>query len=40
LYFGFRVYLKQTIWRSLVLTLLVAALFSLIRQMFIYVIGI
>lgn len=39
LYYGYRIYLKQSVWQSILLSFLVAILFSLIRQMFIYVIG-
>jgi hypothetical protein len=39
LYFGYRIYLKQSVWRSILLSLIIAFLFSMIRQMFIYVIG-
>jgi hypothetical protein len=39
LYFGYRIYLKQSILRSGAMAFAVGALFALIRQMFVFVIG-
>jgi hypothetical protein len=39
LFFGYRRHLKFTMMKSAFMTLLVAVLFALIRQMFVFVIG-
>ena len=39
LYYGYRIYLKQSLVRSAVLTFASGFLFALIRQMFVFVIG-
>jgi hypothetical protein len=38
-YFGYRIHLKQSVLRSGLITFFLAALFALIRQMFVFVIG-
>jgi hypothetical protein len=40
LYFGYRIYCRHSVLRSLLLTAIVFALFAFIRQMFVYVIGV
>lgn len=39
LFFGYRRYLKLSVWRSVLMTFLLISLFGLIRQMFVFVIG-
>jgi hypothetical protein len=40
LYYGYRVYCRHTVQKSLLLTSIVFILFAFIRQMFVYVIGV
>jgi len=39
LYYGYRIYAKQDVWRSAIFTAALVGLFAIIRQMFVFVIG-